>query len=44
VSETIISGIIVAGLAVMGAMLAFVLAVTTWTEFQEWRDKRRDKK
>jgi len=43
-TETILSGIICCGLVVMGAMLAFVMAVTIWSDFQDQRDKRKDKK
>jgi len=44
VTETIIAGVIVAGLAVTMACVSFGMFIMMWTEFQEWRDKRKDKK
>jgi hypothetical protein len=44
VTETIISGIIVAGLAVTMASLGFTLILFAWQDFQEWRDDRKGKK
>jgi len=44
VTETIIAGVIVAGLAVTMASLGFTLMLFTWQVFQEWRDDRKGKK
>ena len=40
-TETILSGIIVAGLAVTMASLGFTLTVWAWQDYQEWRDERK---
>jgi len=40
-TETIISGIIVAGLSVAWGSLGFTLMVWVWQDFQEWRDRRK---
>jgi hypothetical protein len=42
-SDTIIAGVIVAGLAVSMASLGFTLMLWTWQEFQDWRDDRKGK-
>jgi hypothetical protein len=42
-TETIISGVIVAGLAVAWGSLGFTLMLLTWQDFQDWRDRRKDK-
>jgi hypothetical protein len=42
-SEAIISGVIVAGLAVAWGSLGFTLMLWTWQEFQDWRDDRKGK-
>ena len=42
-TETIISGIIVAGLAVTMASLGFTLMLWAWQDYQEWRDERKGK-
>jgi uncharacterized membrane protein YdcZ (DUF606 family) len=40
-NETIISGIIVSGLAVACGALGFSLILWMWQDFQDWRDKRK---
>jgi hypothetical protein len=40
-AETIISGFIVAGLAVVWGSLGFTLMLWTWQDFQDWRDDRK---
>ena len=42
-TETILSGIIVAGLAVTIGGLTFTLMLWVWSDFQDWRDKRKEK-
>jgi hypothetical protein len=42
-TKTIISGVIVAGLAVGCGSLGFTLMLWTWQEFQDWRDDRKGK-
>jgi len=43
-TETIIAGIIVAGMAVAWGSLGFALILWVYQDFQDWRDKRRNKK
>jgi hypothetical protein len=43
-TETIIAGIIVAGLAVCWGSLGFSLMLWVYQDFQDWRDRRKDKK
>ena len=40
-TDTIIAGVIVAGLSVTMGGLTFVLMLWVWSDFQDWRDKRR---
>lgn len=40
-TETIISGIIVAGLAVTMACFSFGMFLMFWQDYQEWRDERK---
>jgi hypothetical protein len=42
-SDTIIAGVIVSGLAVSMASLGFTLMLFTWQDFREWRDDRKGK-
>lgn len=40
-TETILSGIIVAGLAVTIGGMTFVLMLQSWSDYQFWRDERK---
>ena len=42
-SDTIIAGIIVAGFAVTMGGLTFTLMLWVWSDFQDWRDRRKEK-
>jgi hypothetical protein len=42
-TETIISGVIVACIGVTMASMAFTLAVWAWQVYKELRDERKDK-